>query len=125
VALCLVLSAVAAGSHSIGYRPIYVEASPDHAGAISGVGNTIASLASVLGPITIGSSVQQQQHDGDGGKQSSWVMAGFWMWLINILGCLAALTIVLWSGGGGGGCSGYRWWLQHVFQKERGQQERS
>ena len=60
------LSAIATGSHSIGFRPIYLEASPKHAEAISGFGNSIASCASVATPVIIGSFVYHRQSNIQG-----------------------------------------------------------
>jgi len=109
-----VLSAIAAGSHSVGFRPVYLEASPEHAGAISGFGNTIASCASVLGPVIIGSSIYNQKNGEqfnnssrrelvfqDRGEENSkmtmrtedWSMVAFYMILANLCGALAALCI--------------------------------
>lgn len=82
--LFLLLSAVAVGSHSIGFRPIYVEGA--HAGAVSGFGNTIASFASVMGPLTIGTAVRE-----DGSKD--WPMVAMWMLTVNLIGSAAAMGI--------------------------------
>lgn len=83
----LVLSAIAVGSHSIGFRPIYLEASPENAGSLSGMGNTIASLASALGPLAIGSFIEEDAGD--------WSHVALSMLLVNIGGCMAGLTIAL------------------------------
>lgn len=92
-----ILSAIATGSHSIGFRPIYLEASPKHAGAISGFGNSIASCASVAAPIIIGSSVYHQQSNiqGHHGENNtvSWSVVALYMIIVNICGALAALCI--------------------------------
>eukprot|EP00797_Seminavis_robusta_P030340 Sro631_g178400.2 (263) ;mRNA; r:5617-6405 len=82
----LLMSAIAVGSHSIGFRPIYVEGY--HAGAVSGFGNSIASFASVLGPLTIGTAVRP-----DGNKD--WPMVAVWMFLVNMIGSLAAMGIAM------------------------------
>jgi len=111
-----VISAIAAGSHSVGFRPVYLEASPEHSGAISGFGNSIASCASVLGPVIIGSCINQTNNDA---KQSNfskrelefrnqrdnaerirmddWSMVAFYMILANLCGSFAALCIAYFS----------------------------
>eukprot|EP00934_Nitzschia_sp_Nitz4_P000615 Nitzschia sp. Nitz4//scaffold30_size153850//29989//31260//NITZ4_002764-RA/size153850-processed-gene-0.35-mRNA-1//-1//CDS//3329547220//615//frame0 len=88
---CLILAALAVGSHSIGFRPVYVEASPDHAGSVSGVGNTVASFASVMGLMTVGTLVQNAGGD--------WAVVALLLLVINFIGCLAALTIACLGGG--------------------------
>jgi hypothetical protein len=92
---CMVMSALAAGSHSIGFRPIYFEASPDHAGSVSGFGNTIASFASVLGPVVVGFSMQQQQQQQGSSSGGSWAVVAFWMMMVNLGGALAGMCIAL------------------------------
>lgn len=79
-AALLVVSAVAVGAHSIGFRPIYMEAAPDHAGSISGLGNTIASLASAVGPILIG-------------NVKGWDRVGFVLLMVNLGGAASAMMI--------------------------------
>lgn len=79
-ATMLVLSAMAVGAHSIGFRPMYFEACPDHAGAISGMGNTVASLASAIGPVLVGSI-------------TGWQNVGLLMALVNMAGVLASLAV--------------------------------
>jgi MFS family permease len=79
-AIMFVLSAIAVGAHSVGFRPMYFEASPEHAGAISGMGNTVASLASAIGPVLVGSV-------------SGWDRVGLIMVLVNITGVLASMAI--------------------------------
>lgn len=79
-AAMFVVSAIAVGAHSVGFRPIYFEASPDHAGSVSGLGNTVASLASAIGPVLIGSI-------------KGWSQVGLVMFLVNLGGAAAALTI--------------------------------
>eukprot|EP00536_Pseudo-nitzschia_multiseries_P016467 jgi/Psemu1/292549/fgenesh1_pg.1121_\ len=107
-----VLSSMAAGFHSVGFRPVYLEASPDHAGAISGFGNSIASCASVLGPILIGSSIYQTKEVYAPSKRrlglqlrslrkntlqtiriEDWSRVAFYMLLTNLCGAVAALCI--------------------------------
>jgi len=75
------ISAVAVGAHSVGFRPIYFEASPEHAGSVSGFGNTIASLASFVGPVLIGSI-----HRG-------WNCVGFVLSFVALMGAIAANII--------------------------------
>ena len=116
-ALCMVVSSCAVGAHSIGFRPIYFEASPSHAGAVSGMGNTIASFASILGPVVIGSFIPQDapephqqpspHHHGD-----TWWNVALWMLCVNGLGAVAASAITLFvkGGGGGGGGRSSLWW---------------
>jgi hypothetical protein len=109
-----VISAIAAGSHSVGFRPIYFQASPEHRRAISGFGNSIASCALVLGPVIIGSCINQTNNDA---KQSNfsrreleirnqrdnaekirmddWSMVAFCMIIANLSGLIAALYSVL------------------------------
>lgn len=79
----LVVSAVAVGAHSIGFRPVYYEAAPPHAGAVSGLGNTIASLASIAGPATVG-YVQ---------GTTGWRHVGLVLMLVNLGGAVAAWSI--------------------------------
>jgi hypothetical protein len=79
-ATMLILSAMAVGAHSIGFRPMYFEACPDHAGAISGMGNTVASLASAIGPVLVGSI-------------TGWQNVGLLMALVNMAGVLASLAV--------------------------------
>mmetsp|Transcript_2630 Transcript_2630/g.4118 ORF Transcript_2630/g.4118 Transcript_2630/m.4118 type:complete len:459 (+) Transcript_2630:61-1437(+) len=53
-ALFLTLYAFCTGGHSVGFRPRYFETAPHLAGLLSGYGNTIASMASAMGPVAIG-----------------------------------------------------------------------
>ena len=76
------ISAVAVGAHSVGFRPIYFEASPEHAGSISGFGNTVASLASFVGPVAIGSIHNQ-----------GWNHVGSVISLVALVGAMAANII--------------------------------
>ncbi|KAL7578237.1 hypothetical protein ACA910_012658 [Epithemia clementina (nom. ined.)] len=89
-AVCMIVSSSAAGAHSVGFRPIYFEASAKHAGAISGVGNTIASFASVLGPLVIGSSFDE--------NSGNWWSVAMWMFVANILGAFFAISITFFGG---------------------------
>jgi ACS family hexuronate transporter-like MFS transporter len=79
-AIMFVVSAIAVGAHSVGFRPIYFEASPEHAGSVSGLGNTVASLASAVGPVVVGSI-------------SGWNRVGLVMILVNFVGAMAAMAI--------------------------------
>jgi MFS family permease len=90
---CFLVSAVSAGAHSIGYRTLYFEVSPCHAGSISGLGNTVASFASILGPTIIGSSIQRSEAK----DPSSWWLVGMWMLLVNLVGAVAATLVVIWT----------------------------
>eukprot|EP00537_Pseudo-nitzschia_pungens_P002512 CAMPEP_0172379582 /NCGR_PEP_ID=MMETSP1060-20121228/70002_1 /TAXON_ID=37318 /ORGANISM="Pseudo-nitzschia pungens, Strain cf. cingulata" /LENGTH=499 /DNA_ID=CAMNT_0013107325 /DNA_START=1771 /DNA_END=3270 /DNA_ORIENTATION=+ len=111
---CLVVSAIAAGCHSVGFRPVYLEASPDHSGAISGFGNSIASCASVLGPVLIGSSVYRTKEvrisppprrllglryptkttrQAATIRTEDWSRVALYMLLTNLCGAVAALWI--------------------------------
>jgi sugar phosphate permease len=80
-AVSLTVSAIAVGAHSVGFRPIYLEAAPDHAGSLSGLGNTIASLASAVGPALIG-------------NVKGWHQVGVVLLLVNLGGAAAAMMIV-------------------------------
>jgi sugar phosphate permease len=80
-AIMFVIAAAGTGGHSIGFRPMYFEVSPEHAGTVSGFGNTVASLASAIGPAAIGS-------------MQSWNEVGVLLLLINLGGILAALIIM-------------------------------
>lgn len=77
-----VFSSVAVGAHSVGFRPVYFEAAPEHAGSISGFGNTVASLASAIGPVAVGYV-----------QEVSWTRVGFMLMLMNIVGSLSAMVI--------------------------------
>ena len=87
-AICMIVSSCAVGAHSVGFRPMYLEASPQHAGSVSGVGNTIASFASILGPVIVGSSFT-----GDG----NWWSVAMWMFMASIFGALAASFITVFN----------------------------
>mmetsp|Transcript_234 Transcript_234/g.578 ORF Transcript_234/g.578 Transcript_234/m.578 type:complete len:452 (-) Transcript_234:303-1658(-) len=100
-----IVSSIAAGFHSVGFRPVYLEASPNHAGAISGFGNSIASCASVLGPMMIGSSIYQNndvekipgfqypRKSSQMTRTEDWSKVAFYMLLTNLCGAVAALFI--------------------------------
>ncbi|VEU39078.1 unnamed protein product [Pseudo-nitzschia multistriata] len=106
-----IVSSIAAGTHSVGFRPVYLEASPPHAGSISGFGNSIASCASVLGPMVIGSSVYQTidvkqinpfrrglgflhpRKESLTIRTEDWSKVAFYMICTNVLGAMAALVI--------------------------------
>jgi len=108
-----IISAIAAGSHSVGFRPIYLEVAPHHAGAISGFGNSVASCASVLGPLVIGSCINQnndvepfdasrsentfQNGAENRATMEDWSRVAFYMILANLSGSLAALCITYMS----------------------------
>jgi len=80
----MIVQSLAAGSHSIGFRLSYLELSEYHAGSISGLGNTIASVASAAGPLAIGVLIE---HRG------RWINVGWFMFTINLIGALCALTL--------------------------------
>lgn len=86
-AICFTISALFGGLHSSGYRPLYMEIAPEYAGAMSGIGNTIASVASVLGPMTIGALVSS--------KDQNWGFVSMWMLGVNVLGFVAAMIVAL------------------------------
>lgn len=88
--IMFVVSAVAVGAHSVGFRPIYLEASPDHAGSISGFGNTIASFASAIGPVIV---VTGNEAATVPLKDKNWSRVGLWMGVVNMVAALASLKI--------------------------------
>lgn len=91
-ALGFTLSALWSGLHSSGYRALYMEIAPDYSGAMSGVGNTIASVASVLGPITIGAAMARSNNVPD---EQTWTTVGLWMLSVNVMGSVAAATVAV------------------------------
>uniref|UniRef100_A0A7R9WM97 Major facilitator superfamily (MFS) profile domain-containing protein n=1 Tax=Craspedostauros australis TaxID=1486917 RepID=A0A7R9WM97_9STRA len=82
------ISALASGGHSIGYRPFYLEMNDKHSGSISGFGNTLASMASIAGPVLLGIAVANASGDGDATIQpgSQWAGVGSMLLLVNCVG---------------------------------------
>eukprot|EP00538_Stauroneis_constricta_P000784 CAMPEP_0119555424 /NCGR_PEP_ID=MMETSP1352-20130426/7640_1 /TAXON_ID=265584 /ORGANISM="Stauroneis constricta, Strain CCMP1120" /LENGTH=519 /DNA_ID=CAMNT_0007602183 /DNA_START=206 /DNA_END=1765 /DNA_ORIENTATION=- len=98
-----IVAAMASGGHSIGYRPFYLEMNDHFAGSISGFGNTLASMASIVGPVMLGMAVARSDDTaGDssgtgemngGGKE--WNAVGSMLSAVNLFGASVSAILLL------------------------------
>jgi len=83
------------GGHSVGFRPRYFEAAPKFAGLLSGYGNTVASMASAMGPVVIGiilGEEKDEQSDIYDGEER-WSKVGLLMAAVGGLGVIGAMGL--------------------------------
>eukprot|EP00957_Ditylum_brightwellii_P131457 10026336-Ditylum_brightwellii.AAC.1 len=94
-ALFLTLYALCTGGHSVGFRPRYFETAPHLAGLLSGYGNTIASMASAMGPVVIGMLLGSEEgKDVESENEGErWNKVGWLMLTASVVGVAGAMGL--------------------------------
>mmetsp|Transcript_28333 Transcript_28333/g.37722 ORF Transcript_28333/g.37722 Transcript_28333/m.37722 type:complete len:411 (+) Transcript_28333:192-1424(+) len=94
--LFLTLYALCTGGHSVGFRPRYFETAPHLAGLLSGYGNTIASMASAMGPVVIGmllGSKEGEDAESDDDDDERWNKVAWLMLTAALVGVAGAMGL--------------------------------
>jgi len=97
--LFLTLYALCTGGHSVGFRPRYFETAPHLAGLLSGYGNTIASMASAMGPVVIGMLLGSKEgkdaesDDDDDDDDERWNKVAWLMLTAALVGVAGAMGL--------------------------------